>query len=750
MKITPNNPHPVETSMKRKMRRLTGLAVLSGSLFSAVASAQIIVIQPDVLEEINQNASARVIVGLKVEQSQKPSPKSESASRETAAAAGPEAMTLESTSSSPTVTEVDEAEMIARVQEQFLRDLGQSLMEVPEEEEVSAPETEPGTDEVTDNKENVDQPLTLENDSPFPPVGAATPTAKPAKPEKPAKSPKSPVKFTKIPHLVLEQVDKKTLSKIKEHPLVTSVELDAIVPPLPVPAWNVTIVGADQAWMKGYAGEGQAVAILDSGVDKTHTALSGKVISEACYSSTYSPQGASTVCPDGSEAQVGEGAGIPCDADITGCDHGTHVAGIVAGNDSLTQGVAKDANIIAIQVFSRFADNCGPLPVPCAMTYTSDQIQGLERVLELSEEGLQIAAVNMSLGGGKYEDYCDNEQPALKAMIDQLRSVGIATLIASGNNGFPDAISSPACISSAISVGATNQLDQVAYYSNSAEILELLAPGSEIRSSVPGGGTAIKSGTSMATPEVAGAWAILKPAARSTQTVEQILDALKRTGKPLTDLRNGLVKPRIQVDEALAFLTQGSLLAVDMYNQLWRKTTLTGSWQFIPNSGFVRAVTTLADGTILAVGTDNQLWTRTTLTSPWQHVSNSGSVIDVTQMTDGTILGVGIDNQLWFREDLTKPWQPIPNSGSVKAITTLLDGSLLGVGMDNQLWTKAPLNTPWQPIPNSGSVIDVTVMKDGTVVGVGTDNQLWAKATLTSPWQWVPNNGVVMAVTWFD
>ena len=167
-----------------------------------------------------------------------------------------------------------------------------------------------------------------------------------------------------------------------------------------------------------------------------------------------------SVCPGGVEASTAIGSGIDCvaaaAAGLSGaqgnCQHGTHVAGIAAGNPSSGSniGVAKDADIIAIQVFTLFKK------YDAALSWSTDQIKGLERVLALSST-YDIAAVNMSLGGGRYYDqpFCDSDNPAIKAAIDNLRAAGIATVISSGNEGYKDSMGAPGCISSAVSVGAT-------------------------------------------------------------------------------------------------------------------------------------------------------------------------------------------------------------------------------------------------------------------------------------------------------
>jgi subtilisin len=359
-------------------------------------------------------------------------------------------------------------------------------------------------------------------------------------------------RFAHIPYIALS-VDQDALSQLLSDPDVTSLQEDIPVPP--DLAESVPLIGGTNAWESGFTGAGWAVAILDTGVDSTHPFLVGKVISEACYSTTEPLDSAVTICPNGSSAQIGAGAGGNCPIDVPGCQHGTHVAGIAAGRSYpgvAFSGVAKDADVIAIQVFSMFGSSppCGG-STPCVMSYTSDYIQGLERVYDLRTT-YSIAAVNMSLGSGGYDDQneCDLFNYATKTAIDNLRSVGIATVISSGNSGYTNALGAPGCISSAVSVGATTKADAVAGYSNYASFLSILAPGSAITSSVAGGGFEAWNGTSMAAPHVTGSWALLKQAYPDL-SVADALNELRTTGVLVTDYRNGQVVPRIEIDAAI-------------------------------------------------------------------------------------------------------------------------------------------------------------------------------------------------------
>ncbi len=315
--------------------------------------------------------------------------------------------------------------------------------------------------------------------------------------------------FSTIPFMAVE-VDAAELEALAGQTEITSIEEDRVLEPML--AESVLLIGGTAAWSSGYTGAGQTIAVIDTGVDSAHPFLFGKIVSEACYSTNYAAAGASSLCPGGVTQSAAAGSGVNCDTAISGCSHGTHVAGITAGDGASFSGVARDASLIAIKVFTRF-DNvaiCGSA-APCIGAYTSDVNLALEQVY-LLRNAYNIAAVNMSLGGGAYSGQasCDAANTSTKTAIDNLRSVNIATVIASGNNGYNSLVSSPGCISSAVSVGATTKTDVVDWYSNSASFLNLLAPGSSINSSIPGAAYAVYSGTSMATPHVAGSWALLK------------------------------------------------------------------------------------------------------------------------------------------------------------------------------------------------------------------------------------------------
>jgi hypothetical protein len=275
-------------------------------------------------------------------------------------------------------------------------------------------------------------------------------------------------------------------------------------------------------------------------------------------------------------------------------------------------GVARDAKVIAINVFTEFNTGCGSSPAPCAKSYDSDMIKGLERVYAL-RNSYAIAAANMSIGGGRNFSTCDSH--VTKPVVDKLRGVGIATVIASGNDGWSDSTSAPGCISSAITVGSTTKGDVESSFSNAASWLDVLAPGSSICSSVNGSpncggsgstGYGLKSGTSMATPHVTGAWAVLK-SKNGTASVTAVESALESTGLAISVGSAGN-KPRIDLDNALAALSPGLNLGLnwDHCQQTYRAIGDNKTWCYLEaNKVWIWANDTEAEESLIEATTEN-------------------------------------------------------------------------------------------------------------------------------------------------
>ena len=337
----------------------------------------------------------------------------------------------------------------------------------------------------------------------------------------------------------------------------------------------------------GKNGSGCTIAVLDNGINTQHCMFADKIKASACFSPTTNIFGiiqVASACPNGGPSQMSMtdgSAAATCDVFTQFCNHGSHVAGIAAGlscsgtNFVPTEphttpgGVAQGANIVPVNVFSRFTFFGFLLG---DLAFNSDVLAGLEWVF-MNKEALDICAVNMSLGGNFSTTHCtDIREP----IINMLTDAGIAVVIAAGNGGMNGGVSFPACIESAIAVGAIDDNGQRASFSNHSDALvDLMAPGVEVRSAVGVVGTTINSftdfsGTSMATPTVAGAYAILK-AACPNATVAQMTTALKETGATVP----GLITKSIRINDACQ-----ALLAT-LHPPLDKKIPVMSDWSLL-------------------------------------------------------------------------------------------------------------------------------------------------------------------------
>jgi hypothetical protein len=491
--------------------------------------------------------------------------------------------------------------------------------------------------------------------------------------------------FKYIPFSALT-VDRQGLDQLLAAPLVASIVEDLAM--RAALSDSVPLIGAASGAASAGTGAGWAVAILDTGVDSSHPMLDeGVVVSEACFSDTNPLLGRSSLCDDAAEEMIGEGAAMPYAGRCpTGqCDHGTHVAGIAAGREHETDGadgvaqrfsgVAPGAAIIAVQVFHRqdfglFCDDDGD---PCVRTLTSDYIRGLEHVYSLRDSlpaAQKIAAVNLSLGGGLFstQTLCewDARATGVWGAIQNLRGAGIAVVAAAGNDSAREQLSSPACLSNVVSVGSVYnaglgleqygvQADDVASDSNFSRFLSLLAPGAGIESAVPGGAMTGMSGTSMAAPHVAGAWARLKEA-RPAATIDQILTALSTTGRLVEDRRTdpaglGAAAPKRRIDvrqayEALRAVVPPPAATLTSPSGPLTTTPATFRWRAVPGSTWYYLWVNNAGGTAV-----NKTWYTAS-----QAGCSSGTECAVTP---ATILSTGVEHKWWvqsYSNGLNGPW----------------------------------------------------------------------------------------------
>ena len=393
--------------------------------------------------------------------------------------------------------------------------------------------------------------------------------------------------FRSMPYIAME-LDSVGLAELtSQGSPVERIDPDRTLKPLLVE--STYQIEADVAHSAGMTGSGATIVVIDTGAEKSHPFLSGKVVHEACFATNDS--GRKGACPNRQTTHVGNGAGEPCTFDSLSCHHGTHVSGIALGSNATMTGVAPGATLIPIQVFHQVG-TCSFLTA-CAEASESDVVAALEHVYEIRNQ-YPIVAVNMSLGGGLYSNACDADYPLMSDAITNLKSVGIATIAAAGNDGDPTGIAAPACISSSISVGAVDEQDNVAYFSNGSAQVDLLAPGTTINSSVPGGDFRVADGTSMATPHVSGAWAIMRQA-YGDQPIDTELDFLKTTGQVVVDNRTGSAATlsRIRLGPAAGIVNPAPVLSSVTPSAIkaGRDTNIT-----VSGTGFVRSSIVIADG----------------------------------------------------------------------------------------------------------------------------------------------------------
>lgn len=357
--------------------------------------------------------------------------------------------------------------------------------------------------------------------------------------------------------IIVSEVTKEGLDRLLNDPNVAYVIPDI---PIALPDLSVDVISSDNlpspAGVNSDNGQGTMIAILDTGVDTEHPVFRNKQIVEACFSTKSSQlYRVKSLCPNQTSVSTVPGSGRNCSEDVSGCEHGTHVASIALGNTSNYKGIAPAADLMAIQVFTLFEDPnvCGT-EARCVRTFPSDQAKALKHVLD-QLSNYNIASTNMSLGGGRYQTSCDAASE-LTFIIQELASNGVTTVIASGNDGYFNAISSPGCVSSAVTVTATKANGELDIrYANMSGDVDIAAQGTEVYGAVLNGQYARLTGTSMATPAVAGLLGIMKQI-RSSINVAEINRLFNISGPLVRDPRTNVAVPAMDKLATIANLKQ--------------------------------------------------------------------------------------------------------------------------------------------------------------------------------------------------
>lgn len=333
---------------------------------------------------------------------------------------------------------------------------------------------------------------------------------------------------------------------------------------------GLNLIGADSLHQLGFAGEGTAVAIIDSGVDYLHPTLGGGIIPNAKV--VY-----------GLDTADGDDDPMDC------IGHGTAVASVAAGssyqwspNRRFAGGVAPAAKILAYKVTA---------DAECGIATTGAVVEAIEdAVLHRNGNGYRLAAINISLGGGEFFGPCDEANLAYAEAITTATEAGITVVAAAGNNGYSGALNAPACITRTVAVGSAWDADPgwlpysfcldpecnvlcddsfrwkraVTCYSNSNSYLDLVAPSEFLKAAAANSVTVDFGGTSGAAAYVTGAAALLEQT-RPGSDPHTIKFLLAATGRPTMDDKNGLIRPIVDLVKAVeaagkVFVSQDSAI----------------------------------------------------------------------------------------------------------------------------------------------------------------------------------------------
>jgi len=297
-----------------------------------------------------------------------------------------------------------------------------------------------------------------------------------------------------------------------------------------VPYINATSVWEVQINGTNLTGVGQTVCVLDTGINYNHSDFGG-----ANGFPSLKVIGGFDFINNDSDPYDDHG-------------HGSHVAGIIASEDSVYKGVAPDSKIVAVKVMG--SDGSG---------VSSDIISGIEFCVT-NRLVYNISIISMSLGDDGFGTNLPCDYDSLASSINAAVDVGIVVISSSGNenrgNTALPGLTTPACITNSISVGATGRTDDtIQGFTNRDWFLDVLAPGGSITATDWAGTHTSKSGTSMAAPHISGVIALIQQYSRlkfnRTLTFTDVLNRIKLFGVEVQDSSTPFSFTRVDALEAV-------------------------------------------------------------------------------------------------------------------------------------------------------------------------------------------------------
>jgi subtilisin family serine protease len=497
--------------------------------------------------------------------------------------------------------------------------------------------------------------------------------------------------------------------------------------PLQASQWGLSAVRAVQAWTAGDAGD-QVVAVIDSGVDLAHPDLSAALV-----------PGRDLV----------DGDGTPSDEN----GHGTHVAGIVAGiagNGIGGAGAGLRARVMPVRVLD--ASGSG----------SSSKVA--EAVVWAVDNGATV--LSLSLGGPKND-------AVLASAVQYAHSRRVPVVAAMGNDGLTgNPVNYPAALPGVVAVGAVDYYRLRPAFSNTGSHVALVAPGVDVLSTVRGGGYGSMTGTSMATPFVSAAAALLRstsPALTPTQVRSALLRSATDLGSPGFDTAYGaglldVVRAQRAVQPSIGAYTASSakagsldLVARDSAGRAVHRTLTSGLSTATVLGGQVLDAPASATRSgrleVMARGTDGRVWSTSRRSDgSWRSWSSLGGAVSSRPATAATssgridVVARGADGALWLRTS-TAPgswsaWRSLGGSvlaGTAPAVvrTTSTRMEVLVVGADRQVWRRTLSGGTWGSWRALGgqTASDVSAASPSsgtfTLVVKGGDGAVWTR-TVTS------------------